>query len=75
LHGHNHTSSLHRLAEQGTPVVGVASASAKAGAHKPAAAYHLFLIERRKDRVAICGRVRGLREDGDGFADLGAIDI
>jgi 3',5'-cyclic AMP phosphodiesterase CpdA len=74
LHGHNHKASVHYLPAPGgrAPVVGVASASAKAGAHHPGAAYHLFSIERRGEGVAISGRARGLRENGD-IVDLGAI--
>jgi 3',5'-cyclic AMP phosphodiesterase CpdA len=76
LHGHNHKTSLHRLpGPRGpTPVVGVASASAKAGAHRPGAAYNLFSIERGAEGVVITARSRGLGEDGE-VRDLGAIEL
>ncbi|PWB82953.1 MAG: metallophosphatase, partial [Methylocystaceae bacterium] len=62
LHGHNHKISVHRLPGPTgrVPVVGVASASAKAGSHSHRAAYNLFSIERRETGVAITARSRGL---------------
>lgn len=77
LHGHNHKRSVHFLPIPGgrAPVVGVASASAKAGAHSPGASYHLFKIEWRGEDVAISARARGLVENATEVADLGAIEI
>lgn len=77
LHGHNHKQSVHRINSPDgfVPVVGVASASAKAGTHDHRAAYNLFWIERREDGIVINARSRGIREDGAGVVDLGAIDI
>ena len=76
LHGHNHKDSVHFLKgpQRPTPVVGVASASARPGEHKPAAAYHLFSIERRGDEIALTGRRRGLGPGGE-IEDLGAIAL
>jgi 3',5'-cyclic AMP phosphodiesterase CpdA len=76
LHGHNHKTSLHRLpgSRGPVPIVGVASASAKAGAHRPGAAYNLFSIERGAEGVVITARSRGLGEDGE-VIDLGAIEL
>jgi 3',5'-cyclic AMP phosphodiesterase CpdA len=77
LHGHNHKTSVHRLAGPNgpVPVVGAASASAKAGAHSHCAAYNLFSIERRADGVAIAARTRGIRGEGEGIEDLGALEL
>ncbi len=67
LHGHNHKPSLHRLAgpEQSAPVVGVASASARLGGHRPGAAYNLYEIARGGDRLRISMRTRGLNDAGE----------
>ncbi|WP_036287219.1 metallophosphoesterase [Methylosinus sp. PW1] len=77
LHGHNHKISLHRLpgAHGETPVVGVASASAKAGAHYPRAAYNLYSIEREGDKIAISARSRGLGADGETIEELDALAL
>jgi hypothetical protein len=47
LHGHTHRSSLNRIAvpEGMAPVIGVASASARAWGKKDPARYHLYRIE------------------------------
>ncbi len=76
LHGHNHKQSVHRLPgpHGEAPVIGVASASARVGAHRPSAAYNLYRIERAGDAVTISARARGLAEDGS-IADLGAIAL
>ena len=77
LHGHNHRQSVHHLpGPRGkVPVVGVASASAKAGTHRPGAAYHLFSIERAGERLAIKGRARGVNNTSGELVDLGALDL
>jgi 3',5'-cyclic AMP phosphodiesterase CpdA len=77
LHGHNHRLSVHFLPgpEARVPVVGVASASAKAGAHSPGAAYNLFSIERRSGGFAISARSRGVGPDGAEMIDLGEIEL
>jgi len=77
LHGHNHKQSLHLLAgPQGkVPVVGVASASAKAGTHRPGAAYHLFSIAREGAKLRVKGRARGFDEASGEIVDLGALDL
>lgn len=77
LHGHNHKQSVHYLAgpEGRVPVVGVASASAKAGAHSPGASYNLYSFERRGDGFAISARSRGLDTEGKDVVDLGEIEL
>jgi 3',5'-cyclic AMP phosphodiesterase CpdA len=77
LHGHNHTQSLHRLAgpRGAVPVVGVASASARAETHRPGAAYHLFSISREGTEVRVKGRARGFDEASGEIVDLGALDL
>jgi 3',5'-cyclic AMP phosphodiesterase CpdA len=77
LHGHNHKQSVHFLPgpEGRVPVVGVASASAKAGAHSPGPAYNLFSIERRGEGFDITGRSRGIGADGEEITDLGEIAL
>jgi 3',5'-cyclic AMP phosphodiesterase CpdA len=77
LHGHNHKQSVHFLPVPGgrAPVVGVASASAKAGAHSPGAAYNLFKIERHGEDVVITARSRGLEQGSAKIVDLGAIEL
>jgi 3',5'-cyclic AMP phosphodiesterase CpdA len=77
LHGHNHRRSVHFMQAPGgrAPVVGVASASAKAGAHSPGAAYNLFKIERRGEDVAITARSRGIGRGSAEIVDLGAIEL
>lgn len=67
LHGHNHKPSLHLLPGPGaaTPVVGVASASARPGGHYPGAAYNLYQIEGMGDGVRISLRRRGLNDAGE----------
>ncbi len=77
LHGHNHKISVHRLPgpEGSVPVVGAASASAKAGSYTHRAAYNLFSIEPREAGVAITARSRGVRDGGAEIEDLGAIEL
>jgi len=73
LHGHNHARRVHFLTgpKGVVPVVGVASASARPGAHHPAAAYHLFEIEPGR----VTGQARGLDETGERIVDLGALGL
>lgn len=68
VHGHNHRPSLARIpGPQGSeaPIVGVASASARPGGHHPAAAYHLFEIDRTDRGVRISLRARGVDAAGE----------
>ncbi|WP_330084641.1 metallophosphoesterase [Methylocystis iwaonis] len=67
LHGHNHKPSVAYIAspEGRTPVVGVASASARPGGHYPAAAYNLYAIERAGDALHVKLRRRELNEAGE----------
>ena len=76
LHGHNHKPSLHRLPGPGaaTPVVGVASASARPGGHYPGAAYNLYEIEREADGVRISLRRRGLNDAGE-VVELESVEL
>lgn len=76
LHGHNHKPSVAYIAApQGkTPVVGVASASARPGGHYPAAAYNLYEIERAGEGLRISLRRRGIDENGEVVA-VGVVGI
>ncbi|HEY8161436.1 MAG TPA: metallophosphoesterase [Methylocystis sp.] len=67
LHGHNHKPSVAyiRGPDGRTPVVGVASASARPGGHYPAAAYNLYAIERAGDELHIALRRRELNAAGE----------
>jgi 3',5'-cyclic AMP phosphodiesterase CpdA len=67
IHGHNHKPSVAYLPgpDRPTPVVGVASASARPGGHYPSAAYNLYTIERVEDRPRIRLRRRGLDAAGE----------
>lgn len=62
LHGHDHDFHATELngPRGAIPVVGVPSASARGGGHRPAAHYHLYGIERRDGAWRIDLRVRGL---------------
>jgi 3',5'-cyclic AMP phosphodiesterase CpdA len=76
LHGHNHRQQLRLLPgprDRATPVVGVASASARPGQHHPAAAYHLYEIESTEAGVAVKARARGFDEQGERIVDLGPL--
>jgi 3',5'-cyclic AMP phosphodiesterase CpdA len=77
LHGHNHAQSVHRLKgpRGAAPVVGVASASARPGAHRPGAAYHLFEIERDRGGVSIKARARGVDEATGEIVELGEVEL
>jgi len=76
VHGHNHAQSLRFVPGPGgeVPVVGVASASARRGAHYPGAAYHLYEITRDGDRIRIEARARGIGEAGEEITDLGGLE-
>lgn len=67
VHGHNHKPSVAYVdgAHGATPVVGVASASARPGGHYPSAEYNLYVIDRAGDRLRIALRRRALTEGGD----------
>jgi 3',5'-cyclic AMP phosphodiesterase CpdA len=77
LHGHNHRRSVHFLPgpDGRVPVVGVASASAKPGAHSPGASYNLFSIERRGEGFTISARTRGVSADEASVVDLEKIEL
>lgn len=76
LHGHNHKPSLHRLPgpDADTPVVGVASASARLGGHRPSAAYNLYEIAREGETLRISMRTRGFEEGGE-IVELAAVRL
>lgn len=77
LHGHNHQQSLHLLPSPrgATPVVGVASASARPDTHRPGAAYHLFEIAREGETLRVGARARGFDAESGKIVDLGALNI
>jgi len=76
VHGHNHAQALRFLPGPSgeVPVVGVASASARRGAHYPGAAYHLYEIKREGDRIRIVARARGLSEASEEIVELGGLE-
>ncbi len=67
VHGHNHKPSVAYIKglQGSTPVVGVASASARPGGHYPAAEYNLYAIERAGEALRITLRRRVLDEAGE----------
>ena len=67
VHGHNHRPSVANVRGPSgrTPVVGVASASARPGGHYPSAAYNLYAIERGEDGIRLTARTRALDEAGE----------
>ena len=69
LHGHTHISSLNRIAvpNGSAPVIGVASASARAWKSKDAARFHLYEIERRDGAWQVHVAVHTLNAARDGF--------
>jgi 3',5'-cyclic AMP phosphodiesterase CpdA len=73
LHGHNHRSSVVKIAGPSgdVPVVGVASASAIPGSPEHRAEYHLYQISRLNDRAIISMRMRGLLPSG-AIGDIGS---
>ncbi len=78
LHGHNHRQSLHYLQGpdgQKTPVVGVASASARPGAHYPGAAYNLYRLAREGDRLDIKLQTRGFDREGCEIVNQGLLSL
>ncbi|MEK4034331.1 metallophosphoesterase [Methylocystis sp. IM3] len=76
VHGHNHKPSVAYIKRpQGeTPVVGVASASARPGGHYPAAEYNLYAIERAGESLRITLRRRVLDEAGE-VVEAGAEEL
>lgn len=76
LHGHNHKPSVAHIAgpQYPVPVVGVASASARPGGHYPAAAYNLYAIEPKGERLSINLRQRGLTEAGK-VVEMANVDL
>lgn len=75
VHGHNHKPSVAYVASPNgrTPIVGVASASAKPGGHYPCAAYNLYAIERSGGSVRVTARTRGLNEAGEFVETVAAL--
>ncbi|GGH28794.1 metallophosphoesterase [Alsobacter metallidurans] len=77
LHGHNHVTSVNRIAGPGgkpIPVVGVPSCSAIRGALTHRAGYHLFDIDLTESGPTITGRTRGLTSAGE-IVDLGELPL
>jgi len=77
LHGHNHQQSVHHLVgpKGRTPVVGVASASARPETHRPGAGYHLYEISREGAKARIRARSRGFDLDSGRIIDHPAFEI
>jgi 3',5'-cyclic AMP phosphodiesterase CpdA len=69
LHGHTHRSSLNRIEvpNGSSPVIGVASASARAWRTKDAARHHLYTIRRAGDGWQLEVEIRSLNATRDGF--------
>jgi 3',5'-cyclic AMP phosphodiesterase CpdA len=76
VHGHNHKPSVAYIdGRQGqTPVVGVASASARPGGHYPAAEYNLYAIEGAGEGARVTLRRRVLNEAGE-VVEAGAEEL
>jgi 3',5'-cyclic AMP phosphodiesterase CpdA len=77
LHGHNHVTSVNRIAGPGgklIPVVGVPSCSAIRGTLTHRAGYHLFDIDLTESGPVITGRTRGLQADG-AIIDIGTLPL
>lgn len=77
LHGHTHRSSLNRIAvPEGTaPVIGVASASARAWGNKDPARYHLYRIEPAGDGWRVEVEVRTVAVTLDRFERTGGFRL
>ncbi|QGM45015.1 metallophosphoesterase family protein [Methylocystis heyeri] len=78
LHGHNHRQSVHYLpGPQGskTPVVGVASASARPGSHYPGAAYNLYRISREGEGVSVRLQTRGFDREESAIVNQGSLSL
>jgi 3',5'-cyclic AMP phosphodiesterase CpdA len=78
LHGHNHKQSVHYLeGPEGkrTPVVGVASASARPGAHYPGAAYNLYRIARENGRIGVKLQTRGFDREQAAIVNQGSLSL
>jgi 3',5'-cyclic AMP phosphodiesterase CpdA len=67
LHGHTHRDQRHWIdgPDRRVPVIGVPSASAAPGGHRPAARYNLFVIGETSDNRHITHIERGLSSDGE----------
>jgi 3',5'-cyclic AMP phosphodiesterase CpdA len=77
LHGHTHRSSLNRIAvPDGTaPVIGVASASARAWGKKDPARYHLYRIEQSGSGWSVEVEVRSVAVGLDRFERTGGFRL
>jgi 3',5'-cyclic AMP phosphodiesterase CpdA len=77
LHGHNHKTSVARIAgpKGPVPVIGVASASAVSGTPTHRAGYHLFDIQGTAKDYRIEARIRGLIRGSSDIDDLGGISF
>ncbi|HYA81298.1 MAG TPA: metallophosphoesterase, partial [Methylocystis sp.] len=77
VHGHNHQQSVHHLAapKGRTPVVGVASASARPEMHRPGAGYHLYEISREDSGVKVRARARGFDLESGRIIDHPALEL
>ena len=79
LHGHNHVTSVNRVAgpKGPIPVVGVPSCSAVRGTLTHRAGYHVFDVDLTESGPVITGRTRGLVPGGEigEIGDLGPLPI
>lgn len=77
LHGHTHRSSLNSIPVPGgsAPVIGVASASARAWHGKDPARYHVYAIDRTEDGWRLDVDVRSLDEETNRFSTTGAFHL
>ncbi|MHB2167110.1 metallophosphoesterase family protein [Alsobacter sp. R-9] len=76
LHGHNHVTSVNRIAGPKGPIpcVGVPSCSAVRGTLTHRAGYHLFDIDLTETGPVITGRTRGLLPGGE-IGDVGPLPL
>ena len=77
LHGHNHVGSVAFVMSPGgrrVPVIGAPSASARGGALKHCAGYHLYEIDRTATGFSLTATLRGLLPEG-GLGDLGTLTL
>ncbi|TGD95947.1 metallophosphoesterase family protein [Methylobacterium nonmethylotrophicum] len=77
LHGHNHVGSVAFVMAPGgrrVPVIGAPSASARGGALKHCAGYHLYEIARTATGFTLTATLRGLLPEG-GLGDLGTLTL
>jgi 3',5'-cyclic AMP phosphodiesterase CpdA len=78
LHGHTHRMSHHAIATSrgDVPVIGVASASAKAQhAHREQAQFHVYTVANEADRWRLDLEIRGLDEEALAFRTTRTLSV